>query len=219
MRRGILAAVAVLAMVALAGCGSDGDSDGRSSSIGGSADSPPPVEVPGDPVASPTVTGTPSPEVSPQRTAPPVEQILYKLHSRVLEQTRRPAPMSGSCASPITAKEAMQTTCTVVYDGIEIPFTVEITTPGVVYAFKYQQLKYPLLRAAVHDTWYQQYNTEGTRSERTEFRCDSGIPEKQAVDYTNYRSELACSYLYTPGREVVRKYVVVLNGLLTFRDN
>ena len=165
--------------------------------------SPPPrTYAEGVPVASPSTTVVPHPTTELDLWAPPPEKIERDLVSQVLFQTRRPAPYSSACNPEITSAPKQNVACTVVYDGLEIPFEVAITFSGSVYQYKTVQKKFVLTRDAVHFKWWD------SNRQHSAVKCDPGIPEKELLDIPAVTTPYTCT-ADVPGRGPGRWMVAV----------
>ena len=88
----------------------------------------------GQPVAAPTVAGTPEPTWKPPNmfTHPdPLKQIRYELESRVLSSARVARKTGSTCdRSDFTGAAAATFTCTVTYDTLKVVYTVSAQPNG-----------------------------------------------------------------------------------------
>jgi hypothetical protein len=186
--RGMVGLGVAVVVFGMGACASLDTPDSRASEGAGKAS---PV-----PDASSSNSATPSPLVpSPAREATAQEKVLYSLYAKVIRQAGVAKATTGRCDSTVTGTSDQTVTCTVNYDGLDVPFTVEIHG-GFWFTYTAKATKFVLVgdgvRARFAD-WAVRYAMPGS------LRCDANLPDKKLLDPeepTGYQ----CYYIDKPNR-------------------
>lgn len=204
-------AVAVLAVAAglTAGCGS-GRHHRRPHRAAHSA-TPPPEDATGTVITSPAPGTVPSPGTVPGRDAAPTDRVIYNLQTRLLRQAQAAGPVSGSCSAPINGTVPQQVTCTIVYQGLSVPFDVTVKPGQGVFTYAVKQLKGVLVAETVRGAWYRQ-STSVPEARADTVRCAAGLPPRELVDL-DQSTRYTCSYRLRGGGVVVRGVRLTTRGV------
>ncbi|GIG99481.1 hypothetical protein Pma05_60540 [Plantactinospora mayteni] len=192
-------------------CG--GSENTEASSFGGEPAAGPATTAPapapeGETVAMPTEPyATPSPaEPSPKRDAPFESKVHYELRSMVAKQAGISIKSDVSCAAKISGSADQKTTCTVSYQGLEVPFEVEVTGGRYVASYRARPQKALLVRAGVHEAFARSVERF---ADPASLRC-AQMPEKALVEIDK-ETGFTCSYVRkdsSSGRPIERDVVI-----------
>jgi hypothetical protein len=201
-----LVGLAVVVLVVVGACGSPG-----------AKPAPPNSPAAGSPTVSATAgKGSPVPDASgkyavpsplapsPAREASAQDKVLYDLYAKVTRQAGVAKATTGRCEPTLTGKVDQTVTCTVVFDGLDVPFTVEVSGGSFVFSYKAKAAKVVLAAEGVRAK-FADYAT--SLAKPGSLSCDANLPAKQLVDPekpTGYQ----CYYTATSGRAVVRSVQV-----------
>ncbi|MET7369328.1 DUF4333 domain-containing protein [Streptomyces sp. NPDC005566] len=187
--------VALLAAGLLtAGCGSD-DGSASGSASGGS-------EKSGDAAAQgkalPVVVDGPQKDVlksgdkglkvtpAPARGASFTKQVEHRLRESVLLSTKVPGTTAADCPDGVTQKAGAVSTCTVTYEGAEIPYEVTISDSyregSFITSYTAEPGKGLLVAKVVYHQFNEQYGAASGRSDASKLSCDE-IPAAKAYDF------------------------------------
>jgi len=139
----------------------------------------------GQPVAAPTLAGTPAPTWKPPNmfTHPdPLKQIRYDLESRVLSSARVARATSSTCdRSDYKGNVPATFTCTVSYDTLKVVYQV-VARPKGDRLFEYEATapQTVVTRAGLLALVWEKYGPSSPR-QGTDLRCEE-FPEMALVD-------------------------------------
>ncbi|WP_151772125.1 hypothetical protein [Streptomyces abyssomicinicus] len=183
----------IAAALACAGCSASGDS----SDDAGQNAKPLPHAIDG-----------PQPDVFPQggdelrvKPAPKAgdsveEKIQHALRENVLSIAHTPGETSAKCPDGITMKASVTSSCTVTYEGAEIPYEVKISDSyregSMVFSYEKTPKSALLVAKEIYNLMWEHYGKDSGRSDASKLACDE-LPAAKAVKFgadTGY----ACQY-------------------------
>ncbi|MFJ8888001.1 hypothetical protein ACIRJR_31995 [Streptomyces sp. NPDC102402] len=219
MRNSKLLVALLAAGLLTAGCGSD-DADtgttpgsastsdaatgGDSGSGGKAAGKDLPVAIDG-PQKDVLKSGDKGLEITPEpaRGASFAEQVKHRLREDVVRSTKVPGKTEADCPDGVTQKASAVSTCTVTYEGAEIPYEVTISDSyregSFITSYTAKPQKGLLVAKAVYNTFDEQYGADSGRSDASKLSCDE-IPAAKAFDWDS-DSGYTCQYWSEYGGE------------------
>lgn len=198
--------------VAMSGCGSADDTDETATDAAeaGAAQSPT-ASVAAEGVAISMPDGpyvTPSPiEPSPARDESLEAKILYALKSKVAKQAGISIKTTAQCDPAIKSNADQKTTCTVTYEGLSVPFEVEINGGRTVASYRARPSKALLVKDGVHIAFAHYAEPYADLSS---LRCSDDLPEKALVEVDG-KTGYTCSYIRkdsSSGRRIEKDVVI-----------
>ncbi|WP_329208761.1 DUF4333 domain-containing protein [Streptomyces sp. NBC_00683] len=175
------------------GCGSDGGSASGSTSGGdkksgdAAAGKALPVLVDG-PQKDVLKSGDEGLKVTPApaRGASFTKQVEHRLRESVLSTTGVPGKTAADCPDGVTQKAGAVSTCTVTYEGAEIPYEVTISDSyregSFITSYTAEPGKGLLVAKVVYNQLHEQYGAGSGRSDASKLSCDE-IPVAKAYDW------------------------------------
>lgn len=175
------------------------------------ADQGVPVTAPKSGTAKPTPT-IPEPENGG------IEEIKYDLQEKVLAWSGVQRPTEADCEIDEVPDSPRTFTCTVTYDGIEVPFTIRIT--DVTKALGMALFKWEVAEQTAvltKEGVFAEFWRQGQAPEYTEMRCDDNIPATKVVEVgpTPY----FCYYKSKRGDHHRARVIVADHGLQFLQDD
>ncbi|MCX5411135.1 hypothetical protein [Streptomyces sp. NBC_00059] len=139
----------------------------------------------------------------PERGAPFTDQVEHKLREQVVRTARVPGKTVADCPDGVTQKASAVSTCTVTYEGAEIPFEVTISDSyregSFITSYTAEPQKTLLVAKAVYDQFNESYGSGSGRSDASKLSCDE-IPVAKAFDFDT-DSGYTCQYWSKYGGE------------------
>ncbi|MFF4344887.1 hypothetical protein ACFY00_33815 [Kitasatospora sp. NPDC001540] len=132
----------------------------------------------------------------PAKDAPLEEQIGAKLREDLLQRALVPGRTSASCPSGIKVEAGVTSLCTVVYEGVEVPYGVQISDSydakqGLI-SYTMSPMKNLLVAKAVQAKLYQNYGPDSGRSDTSKLACQE-MPAVAAYD-SGVDTDFTCQY-------------------------
>ncbi|GAA4202725.1 hypothetical protein [Actinocatenispora rupis] len=142
---------------------------------------------------------TPTPASSPDDHASAKQQVLYELEARVMREAGVEGSATGSCDQDFDGSKNTTVTCTVTFENLHVPFTVDITNSiatatMISYTFKADQKKAPLTAEGVRTAFRASaYGSTITHPKPGTVHCDAKLPKLELVGYAK-TTRYKCSF-------------------------
>ncbi|MER7054571.1 MULTISPECIES: hypothetical protein [unclassified Streptomyces] len=193
MRISRIAPVVVAAALLTAGCGSEEDSNQRSSAGDGSSRE---QHKPVDQLLAVGLTGPQSgvvdsddglktPEPKPDSGAEFTEKVEHKLRRDLLRAAKVNGETTADCPDGVTLKASATSACTATYEGVEIPYEVTVSDSykegGFLIQYDAEPQKDLLVAQRVYHEFWEQRGADGGGGYEQKVSCDE-MPAAQAVN-------------------------------------